>query len=161
MRKNILILSLVFIACSFDSPTTFSEKALNDSLKNIEGTSISLKEILKKHNGKKLVINVWASWCGDCIVGIPKLKQLQADFPNARYVFISTDRNMHNWKRAIKEHKLNGDHYFMEKGMNSDFGSFLNSNWIPRYMVVNENGFVDLFKATKVTDARIVKALKK
>ena len=45
--------------------------------------------------------------------------------------------------------------------MNGDFGDFLNSNWIPRYLVVNENGFVDLFKANTITDKRIVNALKK
>jgi thiol-disulfide isomerase/thioredoxin len=161
MRKIIGILLLVFTSCSFEAPTQFSEKALNDSLKTIENTSKSIKDILKEHKGKKLLINVWASWCGDCIVGMPKLKQLQKEFPDIGYVFISTDRNMHAWKRAMEKYNLKGDHYLLEKGMDSDFGDFLNSNWIPRYMVINENGFVDLFKATKVTDARIVKALKK
>lgn len=161
MRKIICIVLLVFTSCSFETPTQFSEKALNDSLKTIENTSIPIKDILKEYKGKKLLINVWASWCGDCIVGMPELKQLQKDFPDIGYVFISTDRNIHSWKRALKKYNLKGAHYFMEQGMKSDFGDFLDSNWIPRYMVINENGFVDLFKATKVTDARIVKALKK
>ena len=92
---------------------------------------------------------------------MPKLKELQKDNPEIVYVFISTDRNFSSWVRGINKYKLEGNHYFMKAGMDSDFGDFLNSNWIPRYMVVNENGFVDLFKATKVTDPRIVKALKK
>ena len=49
----------------------------------------------------------------------------------------------------------------MKNGLNSAFGDFLNSNWIPRYLVVNENGTIDLFKAKKITDKRIVEALKK
>ena len=49
----------------------------------------------------------------------------------------------------------------MQSGWDGDFGDFLGLNWIPRYLVVNENGFVDLFKSTKVTDPKIVNALKK
>ena len=161
MIKRILLISLIFVSCTFKTPTTFSEKALNDTFKTIDNLEITLQDILKKHKGKKVLINVWASWCGDCIVGIPKLKELQQQQPDIDYVFISVDRSLYSWKRGIKKYNLKGDHYFMEGGMKSDFGNYLDSNWIPRYMVINENGFVDLFKATKITDKRIVEALKK
>ena len=36
----------------------------------------------------------------------------------------------------------------------------LNSNWIPRYMVIDEQGDITLFKAKKATDKRIKEALK-
>jgi thiol-disulfide isomerase/thioredoxin len=32
---------------------------------------------LKKYKGKTLVIEVWASWCGDCVKAMPKLKDLR------------------------------------------------------------------------------------
>lgn len=107
------------------------------------------------------MINIWASWCKDCIVGFPTFKELQSQHPEVAYVFISTDNTFRSWKKAIAKYGLKGNHYYMGKGMNSDFGDFLNSNWIPRYLVVNENGFVDLFKAKRITDSRIVEALKK
>jgi thiol-disulfide isomerase/thioredoxin len=116
---------------------------------------------LKKHQGKKILLNVWASWCRDCIKAIPKLKALQVENPQISYVFISSDKNTKVWKKALDTYQLKGAHYFMKDGMNSAFGSFLNSNWIPRYLVINENGFVDLFKAKKITDERIVNAIKK
>lgn len=37
-----------------------------------------LLRILEAHKGKTVVVNVWASWCKDCIVGLPNLKALQA-----------------------------------------------------------------------------------
>jgi thiol-disulfide isomerase/thioredoxin len=161
MFTRLLILSLFITGCTAKAPTEFSEKALNDRFYTIENKTIQLKDILESRKGEKVLINVWASWCKDCLVSIPKMKQLQADNPNVTYVFISSDRNMSAWKKALKKYKINGEHYFMKNGMDSDFGDFLNSNWIPRYLVVNENGFVDLFKATKITDKRIVSALKK
>ena len=161
MFKKLLILSLLISSCNFETPKEFSEKALNDHFFTVDNKTVQLKEILEIHKEKKMLINVWASWCKDCIMSIPKMKELQVNIPNVTYVFISSDRNIHAWKKALKKYKIKGEHYFMKKGMDGDFGDFLNSNWIPRYLVVNEIGFVDLFKATKITDRRIVSALKK
>ena len=161
MSKRLLILSLLIVGCAFTTPKEFSKEALNDSFITEDNNSVKLKEILEIHKGKKVLINVWASWCRDCIVAIPKMKELQDNNPNIAYVFISTDRNTRAWKKALKKYKIKGEHYFMSKGMDSVFGDFLNSNWVPRYLIVNENGFVDLFKAKKITDVRIVNALKK
>jgi len=161
MFRKTFILALFLVGCTQTAPTEFSEKALADLFFTEEKKTVQLKEILAAYEGEKVVLNIWASWCKDCIVAIPKMKELQAKYPNVNYVFISSDRNVHAWKRALTKYRIQGNHYFMKKGMDGDFGIFLNSNWIPRYLVVNENGFVDLFKATKITDKRIVNALKK
>lgn len=161
MLKKILLLSLCISSCTFTAPISFSEQALNDTMVTTEGTTLSFKEVLKVHQGKKILVNVWASWCRDCIVSLPKLRVLQANNSDVSYVFISADRTSVAWKRALKKYKIKGTHYFMENGMDGGFGDFLNSNWIPRYLVLSENGFVDLFKAKKITDPRIANALKK
>ena len=134
---------------------------MNDSFFNLNNKSIEFKEILNNHKGQKILINVWASWCRDCVVGFPNLKEFQKNNPTVKYVFLSTNRSVFSWKKAIKKYDIKGEHYFMKNGLNSDFGDFLNSNWIPRYLVVNENGTIDLFKAKKISDKRIVEALKK
>ena len=41
-----------------------------------------------------------------------------------------------------------------------DFVDFINLGWIPRYMVINEQGEITLFKATNASDKNIIKALK-
>lgn len=159
MIKRYIVILLVIAGCA--SPTEFSEQALNDSFIALDGESVQLKEILETHKGKKILINVWASWCRDCVVGFPKYKEFQQEFPEVKYVMLSTNRNINSWKKAIAHYQLKGEHYFIKQGMDGDFGDFLNSNWIPRYLVVNENGFVDLFKAKSIKDPRIVEALKK
>lgn len=155
------LIFLIFIGCNFQSPTTFSEEVLNDSFFDINNKSIQLKEILAKNKGQKIVINVWASWCKDCIVGMPDLKEFQKNNPTVKTIFLSTNRSIFSWKKAIQRYDIKGEHYFMKNGLNSAFGDFLNSNWIPRYLVVNENGTISLFKAKEITDKRIVEALKK
>ncbi len=163
MYKKItfLILIVFSFSCSFETPTKFTNEALQETLYQTDNTETTLQKVLKKYKGEKVLLNVWASWCRDCIVALPKLKELQKEFPDVNYVFLSTDRNLYSWKKALDKYKIEGSHFFVEKGMDGDLGDFLNSNWIPRYLVVNENGFVDLFKAKKITDVRIVNALKK
>ena len=92
---------------------------------------------------------------------MPRAKQLQKEFPEVTFLFLSLDKDVTSWKRGIERFDIKGEHYFMQSGWDGDFGNFLDLNWIPRYLVVNENGFVDLFKSIKVTDPEIVNALKK
>ena len=161
MRKIFILLAfIIFVSCSED-PKKFSEKALLDMVITQDGTKLTFREILYKHKGEKILIDVWASWCKDCIVGFPKLKEVQNQFPNVKYVFLSVDRSNPSWKRAIKKYNLIGDHYNFPKGQNKgDFVNFINLGWIPRYMVVDEKGEISLFKATKITDKDLIEALK-
>ncbi|RKE90790.1 TlpA family protein disulfide reductase [Ichthyenterobacterium magnum] len=154
----ILITCLTF-SCA-EPPLQFSEEALNEKVITLDGNAITLSEVLELHQGKTVLIDVWASWCGDCIQGMPKVKAIQNQFKTIDYVFLSVDRSQAAWKRGIEKYKVKGFHYFIPKGQKGAFGKFLNSNWIPRYMVINPDGSIKLYKATKATDQSIIEALK-
>ena len=161
MKKIILLLLITFISCNQEGPKEFSEKALQEMLIGLNDSKITLREVLYKNKGKKILIDIWASWCKDCIVGVPKAKELQKQFPDVVYLFLSVDFSKPSWKRAITKYDLTGEHYNLSKGMNDgDFVDFIHLNWIPRYIVVDEKGGIQLFKATKASDENIVKALK-
>lgn len=161
MKRWIYIFSIFMLMnCSFEKPTLFSEEALNDTFKELDGNEIIFQQILDKHAGKTILIDVWASWCADCITGIPTVKTLQQEFPEVVFLFLSEDRTEAAWKRAIEKYKIEGEHYYMITGHDGPFGEFLNSNWIPRYMVIDKNGNIKLFKAKSAKDKRIKEALK-
>ncbi|MBL4569076.1 MAG: TlpA family protein disulfide reductase [Flavobacteriaceae bacterium] len=161
MIKRILLISIFIVGCTFKVPTQFSQKALDDTFITLGNDSIQFKEILAKHKGKKILIDVWASWCKDCIVGLPKAKALQKEFPDVVFLFLSLDKNVKSWKRGIDRFGIKGEHYFMQSGWKGDFGDFLNLNWIPRYVVIDEEGMITMFKATKSKSKKIVNALAK
>jgi thiol-disulfide isomerase/thioredoxin len=52
-----------------------------------------MKEILAKHKGRVLVVNLWATWCAPCRKELPDLLRLQADFEarGLRLIGISQD----------------------------------------------------------------------
>ncbi len=158
--KCILICCLLFVSCSKEIQTQFSEVVLNEKYTNLKGELISFRSILSEHKGKQIVIDVWASWCRDCIVGLPELEALQAEKPDAVYLFLSADRNLDTWKRSIKKHDIEGEHYFMPQGTKGLLGEFVDIDWIPRYMIVDSDGRIELFEAIEADDPLIREALK-
>jgi thiol-disulfide isomerase/thioredoxin len=59
-----------------------------------------------------MVIEMWASWCKDCVKAMPKIKELQANNPDVDYVFISMDKT-DKWITGIDKHELKGDHLWL------------------------------------------------
>ena len=161
--KNVsylLGLLLSIFSCNTQAPIQFSEEALNDTFITQQGKSIAFKNILEVHKGKTIVIDIWASWCSDCIKGMPKIKALQKDYSDAIYVFLSLDKNQNAWKRGIKKYPIEGEHYFMPLGTKCAFADFVKINRIPRYMILNKQGNIELFKAVKANSDKLINALK-
>lgn len=163
MKKIIctLALSLFLFSCTSQAPKQFTEDALNDTFINLEDESVTFKSILETYKGQTIVIDIWASWCGDCIKSLPLVKELQKTYTNAAYVFLSLDRGKAAWKRGIKKYEVKGDHYFMPSGKKSPFANFVNISWIPRYMVVNKSGEIVVFNVIEANNDKLIEALKK
>ena len=88
-------------------------------------------------------------------------KKVQEENPAVHFVFLSLDKSIERWKKAVERLQITGDHYYMMEGKKGAFGDFLGLWWIPRYVLLNESGEITLFKATKITDKNILEALKK
>ena len=161
MKKILLVFVIIFTSCNIEKPTEFTDLALNDSVYDLSNAQFSIKEVLAKYKGKKVLIDVWASWCGDCIKGLPSVKNLQKEYKEVVFLFLSVDKSKTAWKRGIDRFKIKGEHYNLSKGMKDGaFVDFINLGWIPRYMVIDENGKITLFKATRASDSLIEIALK-
>lgn len=162
MKKFIYVFILIvtFLSCKED-PKEFSEAALNDTFITLDGSSVTFKSILEANKGKTIVVDIWASWCSDCIQGMSKVKALQAEFKDVAYVFLSLDRGEASWKRGIKKHNVIGTHYYMPNAKKCAFADFVNISWIPRYMVINKAGEIVVFNVIEANDNKLIEALKK
>ena len=155
-----IVMLLTLNSCNTETPTQFNEAALNDTFTTLDGNQVTLKSILESHKGKTIVIDIWASWCGDCIKGMPKVKALQKDYKDVAYLFFSLDRGKEAWKRGIKKYNVLGEHYYMQNKKDSPFANFVNISWIPRYMVINKTGEIVVFDVIEADDEKLLKALK-
>ncbi len=139
---------------------SFSKIALDENLLSLDGNQIPFKEILKKHQGKTIIIECWASWCGDCVKAMPKIKELQTNNPEVDYVFISMDKTVENWKIGVEKHNLKGNHYMANDQMKGVFGKSIDLDWIPRYIIVDKTGEIVLYRAIETDFEKINSTLK-
>lgn len=164
MRK--ILIGLVFLYANLMSinaqEKTFSEKALQDKLVNLKGGEDTFEDVLEAFKGKVVLIDIWASWCKDCVVGMPTVKKLKNDFKEVSFLYISLDRTKESWKKGIKKLGIeDGTHYWASKGWKSDLFTAIDLDWIPRYMVIDKDGTIKLYKAIKAGDKEIIKQLTK
>jgi len=77
-RLQIIVTTIMFIALivtGFGCETTGPEvgnKAPDFTLKNLDGESITLSEL----QGKIVIVNFWATWCGPCVGEMPHIQAI-------------------------------------------------------------------------------------
>ena len=109
MQKNLVIIlvscSLLLESCSLfktryeeippDFPKTISTLGVVDSLwriRSLDGSELTLSHF----QGKKLFINIWATWCSPCLAELPHLQELYDSMrsdPGIAFLFVSDEHD--------------------------------------------------------------------
>lgn len=59
-------------------------------MKNVSASEVEQLKL----EGKKILVDFWANWCGPCKLLIPRLEQLELKYPNIVFVKVDVDQNM-------------------------------------------------------------------
>lgn len=137
----------------------FDSVALAQKVFDLDGKESSVGDVLSKYKGSIIFVDLWASWCPDCIKGIPKLKEVQQEYPDLVYLFLSLDRKESNWKKAIEKYDLKGDHFWFQTDWKNDFTDYVGLNWIPRYMLIDREGKIAHYYAIHADDPQLLETL--
>lgn len=98
---------------------------------------------LENFKGKLVYIDIWATWCSPCIKEIPDLDKLQNELKDKNIVFISICQNddKERWRETVIVNELQGIHLFVDDIENKFLSDYLVSG-IPRFILIDENGFI-------------------
>jgi thiol-disulfide isomerase/thioredoxin len=102
-----------------------------------DGKTINLADL----KGKKVFVNLWATWCPPCRAEIPSIEKLSKKTPNVLYVMLSLDQNFDLAKAYAKKNKIHLPVYYPAGNLPDMF----NTEGIPATFIFNENG--ELIKA--------------
>ncbi len=135
--------------------TEFTKIALAQTIQNKEGQQIPIQQILNDLKGNVVVLDLWATWCPDCITGFPALNALQEKNPTVKFLFFSLDRNKESWLKGLDKYPLKGDHYWFNTGWKNDFNTMIELNWIPRYLIIDQVGNIANYYSVSTEDAAV------
>lgn len=161
-----MMLSIFTLGCAQKTPevqkTQFSKEALNQKLEDENGKNISVQEILNQHKGKILVIDFWAGWCRDCLQALPKAEELEKKNPNIDFVFFSLERSKEKFDSSLERFNMKEkENYWFASGWKNDFNNYIDLNWIPRYMVIDQKSNIAKYYAISPEDPEIQKTIDK
>lgn len=105
MRKLFLLLICIPVSAISFAQLQVGQKAPEISLPNAKDTIIKLSSL----QGKVVLIDFWASWCGPCRASIPGLKKIYKKFKDLGFEIysVSIDDEKKDWLKALRHDKAN------------------------------------------------------
>ena len=94
---------------------------------------------LDEMNGRVVLIDFWATWCGPCNEELPHMKQLAAKYANEPFelISISWDSDEGKWKQFIADHGMTWNQY---RDADHSLSNAFAINAIPHYFTIDANG---------------------
>ncbi|RKF04507.1 thioredoxin-like protein [Tenacibaculum lutimaris] len=156
MRTFFLLITIVFLSsCAVFQPKEFTLKPLNEELLTLDRKPILFKEVLEKNKGKKIFVQIFATYCPYSQRSFKDVLNFQKKNPELSYIFLSVDHSYHDWKRGLESIPVEGQHYYIQKKGKGALGEFLKLKTIPRFLVIDEGRNIKVFKSSKVSDKLI------
>lgn len=123
--------------------TVIGAPLMNLEMNDLDGKLINLVDVV--HEGKFMLVDFWASWCGMCIHAMPKVKALQDEFKDRLLVIaVSCDKNLKAWHKAMERINVPFPHYVLTKQGYNDFyvNKYQVRNGVPYYILIDPDGNV-------------------
>ena len=96
----------------------------------------------------------------DCLNAMPKAKELEEKNPDVNFVFLSLDRNLDAWKKGLEKHEMTSkENYWFSEGWKNNFNNYIDLNWIPRYLIINQKSGIAKYYAITPDDPEIQKTI--
>lgn len=91
---------------------------------------------LENYQGKKILLNFWATWCKPCVEEMPSIKKIIEKYPEIVIIGLSEDKDLTILKKFINHNEIK----WPQIQINTEFKHKFNVDAIPTTIYINENG---------------------
>ncbi|MGA7155243.1 MAG: redoxin family protein [Acidobacteriaceae bacterium] len=90
-------------------------------------------------DGRVVLVDFWATWCGPCNEELPELKKIAKEFAGQPFVMISVsvDQNDAAWKAFVQKHEMTWVQY---RDADHKLADAFGVTSIPRYFTIDSDG---------------------
>jgi thiol-disulfide isomerase/thioredoxin len=132
-------------------------KLAQQKLMQINGTSIGKKIMefvqndpngkpvnIRDFEGKYVLIDFWASWCGPCRMENPYVVAAYNKYKDKGFTVlgVSLDQNKNAWLKAIEKDNLSWTHVSDLKGWNNEVAQAFGISSIPQNILIDKQGII-------------------
>jgi thiol-disulfide isomerase/thioredoxin len=158
-----------------DYPAEKMNKAVEGKIKSIKATAdlktkplelkftaVDGREVdVSKLQGKVVLIDFWATWCGPCVAELPNvLKAYKELHPKGfEIVGISLDSDKAKLEGFVKEKGMEWPQFFDGRGWQNEISSKYGINSIPAMWLLNKKGMVVSTNARGTLEETVTKLL--
>jgi thiol-disulfide isomerase/thioredoxin len=106
------------------------------AVRTLDGQRVSLDDL----QGKVVLLDFWATWCGPCREALPHMVKIAKSFQGQPLVVLSVslDRDEHKWKEFIEKNGMTWLHY--RDGVNGPISKLFGVEAIPHTFTIDADG---------------------